>query len=55
MRSVGMGRWTGRRVRGRDEWGQSVTEFALILPFMLLLVLGVVDYSRVYYMDVQVL
>ena len=55
MNGMGIRRRTGRRVRGRDERGQSVVEFALILPFMLLLVLGVVDYSRVYYMDVQVL
>lgn len=39
---------------GADR-GQSIAEFALILPFLLIMALGAIDYSRVYYQDVQVL
>jgi Flp pilus assembly protein TadG len=49
-------RAVARETCGRTaERGQSIAEFALILPFLLILVLGAVDYSRVYYQDVQVL
>lgn len=43
------------RTRRAADRGQSITEFAMILPFLLIIVLGAVDYSRVYYQDVQVL
>jgi Flp pilus assembly protein TadG len=37
-----------RRVlrRGRDERGTSLTEFALVLPLLLLLLLGMVDFGK---------
>jgi Flp pilus assembly protein TadG len=36
------------------EFGQSLAEFGLILPVLLILVLGAVDVGRVYYEDVQI-
>ncbi|MDE3094417.1 MAG: pilus assembly protein [Chloroflexota bacterium] len=45
-----------RRGRGPapGERGQALVEFALTAPILLLLVLGAVDYGRVYYRAVQV-
>ena len=38
---------TRRRVRGwRSEDGQALVEFALVVPFLLLLILGLVEFSR---------
>lgn len=37
-----------RRRRGRRSRGQSVVEFALVLPVFLLITVGVVDMARVY-------
>jgi Flp pilus assembly protein TadG len=37
-----------RRRRDRRAWGQSVVEFALVLPLFLLLTIGVVDMARVF-------
>jgi Flp pilus assembly protein TadG len=36
------------------EFGQSLAEFGLILPVLLILVLGAIDVGRVYYEDVQI-
>ncbi len=52
-------RWQMHRLpRGRAaapvERGQALVEFALTAPILLLLVLGAVDYGRVYYRAVQV-
>lgn len=33
---------------GRDEKGQSVVEFALVVPILLLLVLGIMEFGRAY-------
>ena len=46
--------WRGRSTAA-GERGQSLVEFALMAPVLLLLVLGAVDYGRVYYQDVQVI
>lgn len=40
--------WSGRR---RRSAGQSMVEFALILPLFLLLVFGVLDFGRAVYAD----
>ncbi|HYM48942.1 MAG TPA: TadE/TadG family type IV pilus assembly protein [Candidatus Limnocylindrales bacterium] len=39
----------GRRARRPGHSAQSLTEFALILPVLALIVLGVVDFGRVFY------
>ncbi|MCL5677285.1 MAG: pilus assembly protein [Firmicutes bacterium] len=33
---------------GRDEKGQSLVEFALVVPILLLLVLGIMEFGRAY-------
>ncbi|MGE5589961.1 MAG: TadE/TadG family type IV pilus assembly protein [Bacillota bacterium] len=33
---------------GRDQRGQSVVEFALVVPILLLLVLGIMEFGRAY-------
>ncbi len=44
-----------RRLRAtRSEDGSSLLELALVLPFLLLLLLGVVDFSRGYYLGLEV-
>src|ERR1700688_1288841 len=43
----------GRRVRG-SESGQSLVEVALMLPFLLLLVLGVIEIGRYAYVSILV-
>lgn len=35
-------------VRGRGEDGQSVLEFALVLPILLLFLIGIIDFGRMY-------
>lgn len=40
-----MGMWRGL---GRDEKGQSLVEFALVVPILLLLVLGIMEFGRAY-------
>jgi hypothetical protein len=40
-----------RSETGQSETGQSMVEFALILPFLILLTLGVVDLGRVIFMN----
>lgn len=37
----------------RNERGQSVVEFALALPLIMLLVLGVTDFARVFYYEIE--
>ena len=34
------------RKRGRDDGGQALVEFALVAPLLILLILGMVDFSR---------
>ncbi|MHB8375361.1 MAG: TadE/TadG family type IV pilus assembly protein [Dehalococcoidia bacterium] len=46
-------RWRGWGA-ARGDRGQSIVEFALTLPILLVIVLGAVDYGRVYYRNVQV-
>lgn len=41
-----IGRPTRRRAVRRDDRGQAMVEFALVAPILLLMVLGVVDFSR---------
>lgn len=38
----------------RKERGQSMTEFALVLPILLLLIFGVIDFGRLLFLYVQV-
>ena len=35
--------------RGRDDRGQTITEFALILPIFILVLVGIVDFGRAVY------
>jgi len=47
MRNTGMIMWTKSKVR--SEKGAELIEFALVLPLMLLLCLGVIEFGRAYY------
>lgn len=47
-RGIRPGLRLGRR-RDRGEGGQAVLEFAMILPLILLLIFGLVDFGRAYY------
>jgi Flp pilus assembly protein TadG len=38
----------------RSERGESLVEFALMLPFLGLLLLGVIDFGRAYYLSIEV-
>ena len=40
--------------RGRYQRGQSLVEFALLLPVLLLIVLGAIDFGRLYYSYVSI-
>ena len=42
------------RTRGRGDRAQSLVEFALVAPFLIILMLGVIDYGRVYFAYVSV-
>lgn len=42
------------RTRGRGDRAQSMVEFALVAPFLIILMLGVIDYGRVYFAYVSV-
>jgi len=41
-------------IHARQECGASLVEFALVLPFLLLLLLGVIDLGRAYYLSIEV-
>jgi len=43
-----------RRTGGRRERGQSLVELSLLLPLLLILVLGAIDFGRVYFSYVTV-
>jgi Flp pilus assembly protein TadG len=47
-RIIPLGDWAAR------EQGASLVEFGLMLPFLTLLLLGVIDFGRAYYMQVEV-
>ncbi|MEW5978881.1 MAG: TadE/TadG family type IV pilus assembly protein [Acidobacteriota bacterium] len=38
-----------RFVKGRRQRGQSMVELAMVLPFLLLLVAGIIEFGRAYY------
>jgi Flp pilus assembly protein TadG len=38
----------------RCECGSSLVEFAMVLPLLLLLVLGAIDFGRAYYLSIEV-
>jgi TadE-like protein len=44
----------GRVSRRRSQSGASLVELAVVLPFLLLLVLGAVDFGRAYYLSIEV-
>ena len=37
-----------RRSRGRGESGQSLVEFAMVLPLLLLILFAIIDFGRIY-------
>lgn len=37
-----------RRIRGRAESGQSLVEFAMVLPLLLMVLFAIIDFGRVY-------
>ncbi len=39
------------KVVGRGEQGQALLEFALILPVFLMLIMGLIDFGRIYWAD----
>jgi len=43
-----------KRTRVRGDRAQSMVEFALVAPFLIILMLGVIDYGRVYFAYVSV-
>jgi len=43
-----------KRTRGRGELAQSLVELAMVAPVLLIIVLGVIDYGRVYFSYVSV-
>ena len=47
-------RTSSRRSLRRGERGQSLTELAIIAPFLIVLMLGVIDFGRVYFAYVSV-
>ena len=42
-----------RRRGARGERGASAVEFALLLPLMLLIIAGIVDFGRAFFIDIQ--
>jgi len=38
----------------KGQWGQSITEFALIAPLLLLLIFGIIDLGRYFYGYMQI-
>jgi hypothetical protein len=44
----------GRAALVRSEYGTSLLELAIVLPFLLLLVLGAIDFGRAYYLSIEV-
>jgi len=42
-------------MEGRGSRGQSVVELALLMPFLLWILAGAVDFGRVYYYDIVVI
>src|SRR4051794_19598668 len=40
-----------RWIRNARERGSAAVEFALVVPFLLLILLGIVEYGRVYFMQ----
>jgi len=43
-----MARFAGRSALARDERGQGLVEFALILPVLLLILVGIIEFGSVY-------
>lgn len=48
-RPGGRGRFTGIRKRWRDQQGVAAVEFALVLPLLLMLIFGVIDFGLAMY------
>ncbi|MGH7500909.1 MAG: TadE family protein [Longimicrobiales bacterium] len=44
-----MVRFVRKRAHGRGEAGQALVEFAIIMPILLILVLGLVEFSRAWF------
>ena len=43
-----MARFAGRSALARDERGQGLVEFALILPVLLLILVGIIEFGSIY-------
>lgn len=41
--------WRGKHLNLRREWGQALPEFALVIPVLILILMGVFDFGRAFY------
>jgi Flp pilus assembly protein TadG len=52
---ISLGNWTGLIAKAlRCEVGSSLVELALVLPVLFLLLLGVFDFGRAYYLAIEI-
>ena len=42
-----------RRLQGRSDRGASAVEFALVLPLLVAMVFGIIDFSRIFNAEIQ--
>lgn len=47
-------RWVSAMMRSRGDRGAAAVEFALVLPVLILLVLGLIEFSRVFNVQISI-